>query len=292
MAEKKFNEMPELALELQRISAALERIAPIESSMFDEQSAHAFVLEASTLNLRPVETISAVPLSLLKGIDRSLASLLENTKRFSSGYSANNALLWGARGMGKSSLVKACHGEMVRTLGDKAPALIEIHREDIALLPKLLERLRPLKRQFILFCDDLSFSQPDKDFKALKSVLEGGLDGRPTNVIFYATANRRHLLPRDMVQNEQSTAINPMESVDETLALSDRFGLWLGFYPCDQADYLAMLQSYIDYYDIPTQLDDIKGDALEWSKTRGSRSGRVAWQYIQNLAGQHKMKLG
>lgn len=244
----------------------------------------AFVFDAESCTLQPVEHISAPPLALLVGIDRAKASLLQNSERFANGFSANNALLWGARGMGKSTLVKAVQRHLVENHKD-APALVEIHREDIAALPKLLTLLRGADRRFVLYCDDLSFNRPDQDFKALKSVLEGGLEGRPSNVIFYATSNRRHMLPRQMIDQEGATGIHPNEAMDETIALSDRFGLWLGFHPCDQSEYLAIIEGYIAEFGLkPTE--NWKPAALEWSKTRGNRSGRTAWQFVQNLAGE------
>jgi predicted AAA+ superfamily ATPase len=228
-----------------------------------------------------------VPLSLLKGIDGARDTLLANTKRFARGLPANNALLWGARGMGKSSLVKAVHGEVA---GLK---LVEIHREDTASLPHLLGHLRGAPGlRFILFCDDLSFEALDTSYKSLKAVLEGGIEGRPENVLFYATSNRRHLMPREMVENERSTAINPSEAVEEKLSLSDRFGLWIGFHNCSQDDYLAMVRSYAEHYRLDASEDQLGREALEWARGRGSRSGRVAWQYIQDLAGRLGTPLG
>ncbi|MBO6503881.1 MAG: ATP-binding protein [Kordiimonadaceae bacterium] len=245
---------------------------------------NAFVFDADACALQPVAHVSAPPLSLLIGIDRVKDSLLENSERFANGFSANNALLWGARGMGKSTLVKAVHRYLVENI-EQAPALVEIHREDIAALPKLLTLLRGAERRFILYCDDLSFNRPDQDFKALKSVLEGGLEGRPSNVIFYATSNRRHMLPRQMIDQEGATGIHPNEAMDETIALSDRFGLWLGFHPCDQAEYLAIIEGYLAEFGLNTA-EDWQPAALEWAKTRGNRSGRTAWQFVQNLAGE------
>lgn len=248
------------------------------------EAGDAFVFDAEACALMPVEHVSAPPLALLLGIDRVKASLLRNSERFARGFSANNALLWGARGMGKSTLVKAVHRHLVENHAG-APALVEIHREDIAALPRLLTLLRGAERRFILYCDDLSFNRPDQDFKALKSVLEGGLEGRPANVIFYATSNRRHMLPRQMIDQESATGIHPNEAMDETIALSDRFGLWLGFHPCDQSEYLAIIEGYIAEFGLkPT--DDWQPAALEWAKTRGNRSGRTAWQFVQNLAGE------
>ena len=225
-------------------------------------------------------------LPLLRGIDRVRDILLDNTTRFANGLPANNALLWGARGMGKSSLIKSAHGQVNRDMPDARLALVEIHREDIPTLPRLLAILRAAERRCILFCDDLSFDGDDTSYKSLKAVLEGGIEGRPTNVIFYATSNRRHLLPRDMMENERSTAINPGEAVEEKVSLSDRFGLWLGFHACSQEQYLEMVDAYVAHYGLGEPSDDIRAEALEWSITRGSRSGRVAWQFIQDLAGR------
>jgi predicted AAA+ superfamily ATPase len=221
---------------------------------------------------------------MLVGIDRSKNTLLENSRMFAAGHSANNALLWGARGMGKSTLVRSAHNKIVEEFGTKAPALVEIHREDIASLPLLMNTLRASSRCFVLYCDDLSFNRPDRDFKALKSVLEGGLEGRPDNVIFYATSNRRHLLPREMADQEKAIGIHPNESMDETIALSDRFGLWLGFHAADQNEYLAMIKGYIEHFALAPS-HDWRHEALEWAKTRGNRSGRTAWQFVSNLAG-------
>ncbi len=248
-------------------------------------SADAFVFEADGMYLRAINRVSAPDLALLKGIDRAKRTLLDNTRRFAAGASANNALLWGARGMGKSTLIKAVHAAVVADSVAAAPALVEIHREDIAALPGLLTQLRDADRNFIVFCDDLSFNNPDQDFKALKSVLEGGLEGRPDNVIFYATSNRRHLLPRSMMEQEGATGIHPNESMDETIALSDRFGLWLGFHPCDQAEYLEMIEGYLAAFDLKGNVD-WRPAALEWAKTRGNRSGRTAWQFVVGVAGE------
>lgn len=236
--------------------------------------------------LVPVEKVSRVPLRALKGIDQIRDILLENTLRFANNYSANNALLWGARGMGKSSLVKAVQAEANARLEADHLLLIEIHREDITTLPKLLGHLKTLDARFLLLCDDLSFEEEDASYKSLKSVLEGGLEGRPENVLFYATSNRRHLMPRDMMENERSTAINPAEAVEEKVSLSDRFGLWLGFHKCSQDTYLDMVKSYCAEYDLDAPWDEVRADALEWATTRGARSGRVAWQFIQDLAGR------
>jgi hypothetical protein len=232
-------------------------------------------------------------MALLKGIDRVRDTLLENTERFAQGLPANNALLWGARGMGKSSLVKATHAAVNAARGRKNSALklVEIHREDIESLPELMTLLRGAPHRFIVFCDDLSFEAEDTSYKSLKAVLEGGIEGRPENVILYATSNRRHLMSRDMMENERATAINPGETVEEKVSLSDRFGLWLGFHRCSQDEYLAMVEGYVAHFRIPTQGDGLRAQALEWATTRGARSGRVAWQYVQDLAGRLGVKI-
>ncbi|TNE63055.1 MAG: ATP-binding protein [Alphaproteobacteria bacterium] len=279
-----------LIMAVNRLADALERRGGRKTPLSFEDGRNAFVYEAEEDQMRAVAHVSAPDLALLKGIDRSKATLHENTRRFAAGLSANNALLWGARGMGKSTLIKAVHAAVAAEFGEKAPALIEIHREDIAALPGLLAKLRPLERLFIVYCDDLSFNNPDTDFKALKSVLEGGLEGRPDNVIFYATSNRRHLLPRAMMDQESAIGIHPNESMDETIALSDRFGLWLGFHPCDQAEYLDMIRGYMASFGMDG--GDWQVDALEWSKTRGNRSGRTAWQFVVDLAGRQGKRVG
>jgi predicted AAA+ superfamily ATPase len=240
--------------------------------------------------LMPVSRVSRVDLGLLKGIDRMRDILMENTVRFAKGLPANNALLWGARGMGKSSLVKAAHASVNAEVGGQLK-LIEIHREDIESLPGLMELLRSSEFRFIVFCDDLSFDGNDASYKSLKAVLEGGIEGRPDNVILYATSNRRHLLARDMIENERSTAINPGEAVEEKVSLSDRFGLWLGFHRCSQDEYLAMVHGYCSYFGIKLDGAELEREALEWSTTRGSRSGRVAWQFTQELAGRLGVRL-
>ena len=249
-------------------------------------SADAFIWHPDG-RLAPVPRVSRVDLGLLKGIDRLRDILIENTERFANGLPANNALLWGARGMGKSSLVKATHASIN---ADRKPAdrlkLIEIHREDIESLPALMDLLRGSDFRFIVFCDDLSFDGNDASYKSLKAVLEGGIEGRPDNVILYATSNRRHLLPRDMIENERSTAINPGEAVEEKVSLSDRFGLWLGFHRCSQDEFLAMVEGYVKHYGVPVDAETLRREALEWATTRGSRSGRVAWQYVQDVAGR------
>ena len=270
---------------LARIADALDRLAPPPPGEIDLKQADAFVWDAESADLKPVAKVNAVPLQLLKGIDLVRDILLGNTSRFARGLSANNALLWGARGMGKSSLIKAVHAA-VNADNPGSLALIEIHREDIAGLPRLLDRLRATDRRAILFCDDLSFETDDTTFKSLKAVLEGGIEGRPDNVIFYATSNRRHLMPRDMMENERSTAINPAEVIEEKVSLSDRFGLWLGFHGCDQDTYLTMVKGYVDHFGLTIDDEALKAEALEWSTTRGARSGRVAWQFVQDLAGR------
>jgi predicted AAA+ superfamily ATPase len=278
---------------LRRIAEALERLAPRPAGPPALDKADAFVWSAEERRLLPVAAINRVNIGLLQGIDRQRDILLDNTRRFAKGLPANNALLWGARGMGKSSLIKAVHGAVAREIGDpgKAPALIEIHREDIAGLPHLLTMLRASKRRFMLFCDDLSFDQDDTSYKALKALLEGGIEGRPANVIFYVTSNRRHLMPRQMIENERSTAINPAEAVDEKVSLSDRFGLWLGFHACDQDTFFAMIEGYADYHGLKIDRETLHAEAVEWSVTRGARSGRVAWQFIQDLAGRLGQRL-
>jgi predicted AAA+ superfamily ATPase len=283
---------PEAAVLLRRIADALERLAPPPPRQLDAEAADAFVWHAGARRLSPVPRVNRVPLDLLRGIDRVRDTLLDNTTRFARGLPANNALLWGARGMGKSSLVKAVHAEVGRTLPETALKLIEIHREDIETLPELMNLVRPAPPRFILFCDDLSFDADDTSYKSLKAVLEGGIEGRPDNVVFYATSNRRHLLPRDMMENERSTAINPGEAVEEKVSLSDRFGLWLGFHKCSQDEFLAMVFAYADHFGLEGERERIRAEALEWATTRGSRSGRTAWQYIQDLAGRLGARLG
>jgi predicted AAA+ superfamily ATPase len=282
----------------ERIARALEEIAghlsaasPAPKAADTFGSADAFVWHPNG-RLAPVPRVNRVDLALLKGIDRMRDILIENTERFASGLPANNALLWGARGMGKSSLVKAAHASIN---ADRKPAerlkLIEIHREDIESLPLLMARLRGSSFHFIVFCDDLSFDGNDASYKSLKAVLEGGIEGRPDNVILYATSNRRHLLARDMMENERSTAINPGEAVEEKVSLSDRFGLWLGFHRCSQDEYLAMVKGYCGHFGIRLAEEELEREALEWSTTRGSRSGRVAWQFTQELAGRLGVRL-
>jgi hypothetical protein len=274
---------------LERIAGALEQR---KMRAGDEMpvvlgTSDVFVWEAESAQLVAVPQGSALPLQLLKGIDNARDILFENTRRFADGLPANNALLWGARGMGKSSLVKAVHAGVnaTRAAGNRL-ALIEIHREDIVSLPILLRRLRGQKRQFLLFCDDLSFDRDDTSYKSLKAALEGGVEGRPANVLFYATSNRRHMMPRDMMENERSTAINPSEAVEEKVSLSDRFGLWLGFHNCAQDEYLAMVEAYAAHFKLPLASDALRARALAWAAGRGARSGRVAWQFIQDIAGE------
>jgi predicted AAA+ superfamily ATPase len=271
---------------LARIAAALERLAPPVARATDFAASDAFVWHAHRQQLAPVARVNRVDMSLLKGIDRVRDLLVENTERFARGLPANNALLWGARGMGKSSLVKAAHAAVNAGGGDEPLKLVEIHREDIESLPDLMALLRDVRFRFIVFCDDLSFDSGDTSYKSLKAVLEGGVEGRPENVILYATSNRRHMMPREMMENERSTAINPGEAVEERVSLSDRFGLWLGFHRCTQDEYLAMVEGYVAHYRMPFGGDALTREALEWATTRGARSGRVAWQYVQDLAGR------
>jgi predicted AAA+ superfamily ATPase len=271
---------------MRRIAEALERLAPATPSQPDLDGAEAFVWRADIERLEPVARVNRVEFGLLKGIDHQADQLLDNTERFAKGYPANNALLWGARGSGKSSLVKAVHAR-VNQENPGSLLLVEIHREDVDSLPRLLSFLRDSGRRTVLFCDDLSFDDTaDTSYKSLKAVLEGGIEGRPTNVIFYATSNRRHLMPRDMIDNERSTAINPSEAVEEKVSLSDRFGLWLGFHNCDQETFFAMIAGYVEHYGLKVSEEEWRAGAVEWSMTRGARSGRVAWQFIQNLAGR------
>jgi len=282
---------PQLIDVLRLIADTLARIAPPAARGNDLARGDAFVWQAEGGWLEPVATVSRVHISLLRGIDRSKDTLLDNTRRFAKGLPANNALLWGARGTGKSSLVKAVHAAVNEEAAEKL-ALIEIHREDLTSLPKLLGHLRQQPRRCILFCDDLSFDAADASYKSLKAVLEGGIEGRPSNVLFYATSNRRHLMPRDMIDNERSTAINPSEAVEEKVSLSDRFGLWIGFHNCDQETFFAIVEGYVDALKIKIDRTKLRAEANEWSVTRGARSGRVAWQFIQDLAGRlgHKLE--
>lgn len=278
---------PDLKPLLVRIADALEALQPAAAPPVDLSAADAFVWHAQVSRLQTIPTVAHVDLAMLVGIDRVRDVLLDNTRRFAAGHAANNALLWGARGMGKSSLVKAVHAAINHDTPG-ALALVEIHREDIPTLPQLLTVLAAGPRRCILFCDDLSFDTADTSYKSLKAVLEGGLEGRPANVIFYATSNRRHLMPRDMIENERSTAINPSESVEEKVSLSDRFGLWLGFHSCNQEEYLAMIQGYVRELGLAIDPVQLQAEAIEWSMTRGARSGRVAWQFIQDLAGRQR----
>lgn len=269
---------------LERIAAALERMSPAPLALPDVESVDAFVWQTGPDALVPVHQVNRVALDLLVGVDRARDTLLTNTVQFAKGLPANNALLWGARGMGKSSLVKAIHAEIIsRGLPLK---IVELQREDLPSVGRLLGHLRGIDARFVLFCDDLSFSHDDEHYKSLKAVLDGGIEGRPDNVILYATSNRRHLMPRDMIENERSSAINPAEAVEEKVSLSDRFGLWLGFHPCDQDAYLAMIEGYCAAYSVAVSAQELRAEAIEWQATRGSRSGRVAWQFFCDLAGR------
>jgi predicted AAA+ superfamily ATPase len=280
----------------ERVAAALERLAPGAPAVPHFAAADAFSWHPDRRQLVPVARVNRVEMSLLKGIDRMRDVLLENTERFARGLPANNALLWGARGMGKSSLVKAAHASVNAAHGrhrrsDGLLKLVEIHREDIETLPDLMTLIRGAPYRFIVFCDDLSFEAEDTSYKALKAMLEGGIEGRPDNVVFYATSNRRHLMAREMMENERSTAINPGEAVEEKVSLSDRFGLWLGFHRCSQDEFLAMVDGYIAHFGIKHPREKVHPEALEWATTRGARSGRVAWQYVQDLAGRLEVRL-
>jgi uncharacterized protein len=276
-----------LEKKLDRLIAAVSRLAPRDAPQTDLASADCFVWAADPGCLEPIHRVNRIDIGLIRGVDRVRDILVDNTERFASGLPANNALLWGARGMGKSSLVKAVHANVnASRRGHEPLKLIEIHREDVDTLPKLMNILKDAPFRFILFCDDLSFDHDDTSYKSLKAALEGGVEGRPANVIFYATSNRRHLLPRDMIENESSTAINPSEAVEEKVSLSDRFGLWLGFHKCSQDEYLDMIEGYVRYHGLKISAEALRAEALEWATTRGSRSGRVAWQFIQDLAGR------
>jgi len=277
----------------ERIANALERLAPPHPRPPDFTIADAYIWYPSGRTLGPVPRVNRVDMSLLKGIDRMRDILLENTERFARGLPANNALLWGARGMGKSSLVKAAHAAVNAGLGADAGLLklVEIHREDIESLPDLMTLLRGAPYRFLVFCDDLSFDREDTSYKSLKAALEGGVEGRPANVLFYATSNRRHMMPRDMMENERSTAINPSEAVEEKVSLSDRFGLWLGFHHCGQDEYLTMIEAYAAHFKLSLGGQELRERSLAWAATRGARSGRVAWQFIQDLAGELGKKL-
>ena len=270
---------------LERIADALDRLAPPAGKSHDLSAANAFVWHSNPENLEPIHKVNRIALDLLRGIDQQISILRDNTERFANGFPANNALLWGARGTGKSSLVKAIHAEINENNKNQL-ALVEIHREDIPTLPRLLHVLAKSDRRCLLFCDDLSFEMEDATFKSLKAVLEGGIEGRPENIIFYATSNRRHLMPRDMIENERSTAIHTAEAVEEKVSLSDRFGLWLGFHPVKQDTFFDIIDGYAKRYGLEMNQEQLHAEALEWSMTRGSRSGRVAWQFIQDLAGR------
>ena len=277
---------------LERIANALERMAPPEKKINNLDESEGFIYESKTGLIRPIDNINRVAINLLQGIIPQKTLLLENTINFSNSLPANNALLWGSRGTGKSSLVKSVHAEVILLTSSKYLKLVEIHREDISDLPELLTLLSKYQKyKFILLCDDLSFDAGENTYKSLKAALDGGIEGKPNNVVFYATSNRRHLMPRDMVENEQSTAINPSESVEEKVSLSDRFGLWIGFHNISQEIYLDIVIAYINEYKIPIEKEKLKSNALEWSITRGTRSGRVAWQFIQDLAGKTKTKI-
>ncbi|MBI1494892.1 ATP-binding protein [Halocynthiibacter styelae] len=274
---------------LVRIAEALERMNPPGAAAPDFDAAHAFMWQADPDALVPVMKVSRVALDMLVGINRSRDTLLENTLQFARGFAANNALLWGARGMGKSSLVKAIHAEILKQ--GHTLKIIELQREDLPSVGRLLTLLRGVPHRFVLFCDDLSFSHDDEHYKSLKAILDGGIEGRPDNVVLYATSNRRHLMPRDMIENERQSAINPSEAVEEKVSLSDRFGLWLGFHPCDQDAYLQMIRGYCDAYGVEISDEDLRAEAIEWQATRGSRSGRVAWQFFCDLAGRRGVAL-
>ena len=274
---------------LDQIAGALERLSPPPSQYPSFENHDAFVWNTAPDQLKPVIQVSRVELDLLVGIDRARDILLENTLKFSEGLSANNALLWGARGMGKSSLIKAVHQKVIDQ--GKSLKIVELQREDLASVSRLLDILRTSSQRFLLFCDDLSFSHDDQHYKSLKAVLDGGLEGRPENVLFYATSNRRHLMPRDMIENEKSSSINPSEAVEEKVSLSDRFGLWLGFHPCTQDEYLEMIARYCKAYELSLDFDFIKAQAIEWQATRGARSGRVAWQFFVDLAAKTKTNI-
>jgi len=286
-------DLTKIELMLDQLTRTLERMAPPVPRPLDLSGAEAFVWEPARESLQPVPEVNRVALSLLRGIDRQADQLYANTERFARGLPANNALLWGARGMGKSSLVKAVHGAVNAARAPETPplVLIEIHREDIPSLPRLLHRLREVPQRCLLFCDDLSFDLADSGYKSLKAVLEGGVEGRPANTLFYATSNRRHMMPREMIDNERSTAVHPGEAVEEKVSLSDRFGLWLGFHNCDQDTYLAMVEGYAEHYGLALSRERLHAEAKEWAITRGGRGGRVAWQFIQDLAGREGVRL-
>jgi len=275
---------------LRRIADALERMSPPPAAVPDLAAADAFVWATGPDRLEPVPRVSRIPIGLLVGVDRSRDTLLANTRQFAHGRAANNVLLWGARGMGKSSLVKAAHAEAAHEVGGRLK-LVELHREDLPSIGRLLAILRDSDFRFILFCDDLSFDKDDSHYKSLKAVLDGGIEGRPDNVVLYATSNRRHLMPQDMIDNERQRGVNPTEAVEEKVSLSDRFGLWLGFHACNQENFLAMIRGYCDAYRIAITDDELRAEAIEWSQTRGGRSGRVAWQYVTDLAGRRGVSL-
>jgi len=277
---------------LERSTKALEKISKLNNShKIKISNENGYLWSAEKFELIPVKKINAININLLKGIDHIKSILLDNTTQFSEGYTANNVLLWGARGMGKSSLVKSVHRELCNKNNKNRLILIEIYRDDIKTLPVLISQLNNLKYRFIIFCDDLSFGNNENNYKSLKTVLDGGIMNRSDNIIFYATSNRRHLMPRSMIENEQSTSITPSESAEEKISLSDRFGIWLGFYQCSQDDYLHIIQSYARHFKLKINENNLKELAIEWSVTRGSRSGRVAWQFIQDRAGKLKTKL-
>ncbi|MCH2274247.1 ATP-binding protein [Thalassospira sp.] len=285
------NDFDNLLPALERIADALERMAPPARKSNDLSAADAFVWQAESGYLQPVRNVNRIEIGLLQGIEQQKAILYNNTKRFADGLPANNALLWGARGTGKSSIVKAMHAR-INAERAGALALVEIHREDIPTLPHLLHILEESGRKTVLFCDDLSFDMQDESYKSLKAVLEGGIEGRPNNVIFYATSNRRHLMARDMIENERSTAINPSEAVEEKVSLSDRFGLWLGFHNISQDVYFEIIEGYAKEFGLDMPVEELRARAKEWTVTRGSRSGRVAWQFIQEIAGEMGKRLG
>jgi predicted AAA+ superfamily ATPase len=275
---------------LARIADALDRISPPPQPAPDLAAAEAFVWATAPDRLMPVARVARVDIGLLVGIDRARDVLLANTRQFAAGFPANNVLLWGARGMGKSSLVKAAHAEAAAAAPGRLK-LIELHREDLPSIGRLLALLRGAELRFLLFCDDLSFDKDDSHYKSLKAVLDGGIEGRPDNVVLYATSNRRHLMPRDMIENERQTGVNPSEAVEEKVSLSDRFGLWLGFHACSQDDFLGMIRGYCDAFGITIGDAELRAEAIEWSQTRGARSGRVAWQYVTDLAGRRGVRL-
>ncbi len=282
MTEK--NELELLAPMLKRMAEALERIAPSYQFPDNLEDAQGYIWEAQLRKLQKIDEIERLPLSCLEGIEQQKQQLLENSRAFAKGLRANNALLWGARGTGKSSLLKAVHGALLSEGLDCA--IVEVQREDIQDLPYIMQVLKQSNRRFILFCDDLAFEEADSSYKSLKAVLEGGLSGRPDNIVFYATSNRRHLMPRQMIDNERGSAINPSEAIEEKISLSDRFGLWIGFHSVDQETYLTMIETYVTFYKLPVELEQVKSEALTWCIGRGHRSGRTAYQFIIHLAGK------